>query len=720
MNKKINHNNAVTNSMSITRKQNFIAVILCMCGVLTNFIFIEIVEKTGIPLYLDTVGTIAVSSFGGYLPGILVGFFTNIVKCTEDKTSIYYGVINVLIALASAFFTRRGRKLKVFHILALIAVLTLIGGGLGTLMPWFLDNVGFESESIGNAVYNTGNFSVQDSQLIGNLIMDLADKTVTVLIVIAIGKLLPENLKNKFSFHDWKQKPLSKDDVKSAQNCKNRVMSLQSKILIVFTIALMFIAVSSTVISLIIYRNSIIKERMELAESVASIASSIIDPEKVDFYIEQGDNSEEYRKTESKLKNLLDSSKDIEYIYIYKILEDGCHVVFDIDTEEVKGDNPGDIIPFDEAFNDYLPNLFAGENIDPIISDESYGWLLTDYQPVYNSEGKCVCYSAADVSMKQLVADEKSFVVEMLSLFLGIFILVIAFVWELVEYHIILPVNSMSFKTRAFAYDNEKAREESIEGIKELFIHTGDEIEYLYEAIVKTSVDSMQYVTAIQEKTETIAQMQKALIMVLADMVESRDKNTGDHIRKTAAYTAIILKKMKEKGYYSEQLTDEFIANVVDSAPLHDIGKIQVPDAILNKPGRLTDEEFTKMKTHTTAGGEILEQVIKLVPDSVYLREAKNLAEYHHEKWDGTGYPHGISGENIPLSARVMAVADVFDALVSRRSYKEPFPFDRALDIIREGAGKHFDPKIADAFLSAEDEVIEIAEKFDKMSSGKI
>lgn len=190
-------------------------------------------------------------------------------------------------------------------------------------------------------------------------------------------------------------------------------------------------------------------------------------------------------------------------------------------------------------------------------------------------------------------------------------------------------------------------------------------------------------------------------------MVESRDQNTGDHVRKTAAYVAIIMRELRKEHIYEDQLTDEFMADVINSAPLHDVGKIHVPDAILNKPGKLTDEEFEQMKEHTTAGRDIITQAMNTVSDanSTYLAEARNLAHYHHEKWNGKGYPDGLQGTDIPLSARIMAVADVFDALVSRRSYKEPFTFEKAMDIIREGGGTHFDPNVAEAFIRAGDEV---------------
>ena len=258
---------------------------------------------------------------------------------------------------------------------------------------------------------------------------------------------------------------------------------------------------------------------------------------------------------------------------------------------------------------------------------------------------------------------------------------------------------------RKFAYDTEEGRDKSVEQLQGLDIATGDEIENLYESLSKTIAETVGYLEDVQAKGEEITHMQNGLIYVLADMVESRDKNTGDHVRKTAAYVRLIMEKMREKGLYPEILTDEYMDDVANSAPLHDVGKIMVSDTILNKPGRLTDEEFATMKSHTTAGNRIIASAMALVSDSGYLKEAKNLATYHHERWDGTGYPSGKAGEDIPLSARIMAVADVFDALVSKRSYKEPFSFEKAMSIITEGAGTQFDPQIAAIFAESEEEI---------------
>ena len=175
-------------------------------------------------------------------------------------------------------------------------------------------------------------------------------------------------------------------------------------------------------------------------------------------------------------------------------------------------------------------------------------------------------------------------------------------------------------------------------------------------------------------------------------------------------YTLIIMKNMRKMGIHLRVLTDEYIDDVYKSAPLHDIGKIRITDAILNKPGKLTPDEFEVMKKHALYGGEIIEKLLESLTQASYLEVARDIAMYHHEKWDGSGYPYSLKGEEIPLSARVMAVADVFDALVSRRSYKAPFSIDKAIEIIKNDAGTHFDAKVVEAFLHAESQIRAVAE----------
>ena len=213
----------------------------------------------------------------------------------------------------------------------------------------------------------------------------------------------------------------------------------------------------------------------------------------------------------------------------------------------------------------------------------------------------------------------------------------------------------------------------------------------------------------LRERNEKMLQLQDGIIIGMANLIESRNGETGEHVKRTSAYVNMIARECKRQGIYADILTEEYIERLVKAAPLHDVGKICVSDTILLKPGRFTPEEFEEMKKHASKGGEIIEECFDNLEDKDYLNMAKDVANYHHEKWDGSGYCKGLSGEDIPLSARIMAVADVFDALISKRCYKEPMPLDKAFSIIEESAGTHFDPKIAEVFLSIREEVTKSA-----------
>ena len=208
----------------------------------------------------------------------------------------------------------------------------------------------------------------------------------------------------------------------------------------------------------------------------------------------------------------------------------------------------------------------------------------------------------------------------------------------------------------------------------------------------------------IQEEIIAKSNMQNGVIEHLADIIESRDIETGEHIKRTKKYVTILVEKMKEKDQYKDYLTPQMCEYIIHAAPLHDIGKIAVSDLILCKPGKLTDEEFDKMKIHTVKGGEIINKILNDLGDKEFLNVAYDVAISHHEKWNGKGYPYGIKEEEIPLSGRIMAIADVFDALVAKRVYKDPMPVDKAIDIIINDAGSHFDPNIVEVFKEVIDD----------------
>lgn len=210
----------------------------------------------------------------------------------------------------------------------------------------------------------------------------------------------------------------------------------------------------------------------------------------------------------------------------------------------------------------------------------------------------------------------------------------------------------------------------------------------------------------IREQSERMVQMQESVIDGMATLIESRDGNTGEHVRNTKRYVAMMVQYMYDHHMHTEEIDPDYMTQICNAAPLHDVGKIMISDMILNKPGRFTPEEFAVMQTHSQIGGNIVKDVLGSSTDPDLIQMSSDVAHYHHEKWDGTGYPNGLKGEEIPLSARIMAVADVFDALVSKRVYKDAMDIEEAYRILEKDAGTHFDPELVQVFVAIKDQVM--------------
>ena len=215
----------------------------------------------------------------------------------------------------------------------------------------------------------------------------------------------------------------------------------------------------------------------------------------------------------------------------------------------------------------------------------------------------------------------------------------------------------------------------------------------------------------VERQTKRAKSMQMSTILGMAAMIESRDNSTGGHINRTSACVALFVEHLRKLDDYN--MSENYWDSVINAAPLHDLGKIAVDDAILRKPSGLTDEEYEKMKIHAPYGAKIMSKVLEDVEDKEFVRVATNVAHYHHEKYNGTGYPDQLRGENIPFEARIMALADVFDALASRRYYKDPMSYDEAFELIRQELGHHFDPHLGRIFISLKKEIIALYESFE-------
>ena len=213
----------------------------------------------------------------------------------------------------------------------------------------------------------------------------------------------------------------------------------------------------------------------------------------------------------------------------------------------------------------------------------------------------------------------------------------------------------------------------------------------------------------VREEMEQKNKIHDKILNVLVNLIETRDVNTGEHVTRTKKLVGMIARALQKEDKYKSVLTDETVIRMENAAPLHDVGKIVVSDTILLKPAKLTADEFDKMKIHTTKGGELLDRLFSDMYDEEFLQTAKDIARYHHERWDGKGYPNGLSGEEIPLCARIMAIADVYDALISSRVYKPPLSAEEAFDIMLSDSGTHFDPDIMRVVVTIKDDLFALA-----------
>lgn len=695
-------------------------LILIACGIAVNFLLSTLVRQTDLPFYIDTVGTIIVTAVGGIVPGIITALCTNIINFTMDGESVFYASLNMMIAIVTGAFFESKRIKTVSGKFMFILIISLIGGGLGSIITWFLYGEPSDSPMIVTIMEwleDTFHMSIFGAHVISTFLTDFMDKAISVMIALIVIGTIPEEIRETLMVYGWKHRRLTKKEQGSVTSNIKGHISIGMRTILTIVLSTFIMTIIVTWFSLINYYDATVEQAAAQAEQIAYIASTYIDPTKVDDYIRFGDRVPGYTETAQKFMDLMNSSDDIQFLYAYKPENNGCRVVFDMDATLpdgtfVPGVAPGALVDYESEFAQYRENLLLGDEIPTLEVHDEYGDYLMTYYPVRDENGHCICYAVSNIKLEVVSAFTTDFIGRVVLLFAGFFILIVVIgVWT-ARYRIVMPIAGMTAYAGEVAFMDDELYALKLKKMESLDIHTGDEMELLYKAICKMTSDTVVQMNDIKMKSEEISKMQTGLIITMADMVESRDSDTGAHVQKTAAYVRIILEGLKRHGYYIEKLTDKYIRDVEMSAPLHDIGKIAVSDTVLNKPGKLTDEEFAIMKTHTTEGRKLIESAISKVEGDVYLKEARNMAGYHHERWDGRGYPEGLHGEVIPLSARVMSVADVFDALVSPRVYKPAFPLEKALSIIQEGAGTQFDPKVVEVFMDSLDEVVKIMNKY--------
>ena len=411
------------------------------------------------------------------------------------------------------------------------------------------------------------------------------------------------------------------------------------RLLLLFALLALVMTASIMIVSITSFSNAIKADRADVVAATAKLAAHVIDGDKINQWLENGGDDEAYTATSRQLYDLLSFTPNIEYLYVYKIEPDGCHVVFDFDNPDgasedlpvISASAIGEVVEFDESFEPYLPALFAGERIEMIESKDTYGWLLTQYEPIYDSNGNCVAYVGADISVHGIQKSINS-ITSKVVLICILFLAACIFIGMRMSIH----------------------------------FHRAEEVD------------------ALLEKQQNDKRLLKEFIEAFATVIDLKDSYTQGHSFRVANYTQMLA---QELGY-----DEETVEKYYNIALLHDIGKIGIPDAVLNKPGKLTDDEFALIKSHTERGEEVLKN-ISLMPEILIG------ALSHHERPDGHGYPQGLSGEEIPRVAQIIAVADCFDAMYSNRPYRNRMNFDKVVSIIRESSGTQLTPDVVDAFL---------------------
>ncbi|MCQ2958314.1 MAG: HD domain-containing protein, partial [Candidatus Gastranaerophilales bacterium] len=440
-----------------------------------------------------------------------------------------------------------------------------------------------------------------------------------------------------------------------------------------------------------------------LTDSCAKSAATALYNLPVETYLTKGKNelyNEQLATVNSICKNF-----NLKYLYVY-VPDFENNVVTDIfyvdgtGNKNVKDRDLGAKVNWQlnkqekDAFRDI-------ENNQMFINKNDMGHTITSYAVIKNNNNEPIALVGADLDFDIVT---KEMIITVAKIILFIFFCLLTIYSALMTYLdkvLIKPIVEITDKMQNFVAEQN-------EEFVPVEIETEDEFGLMAASFNKMVMDIKSYIRKISDT-------QTATIFSLAKLAQSRDDATGKHLERVQKYCSILTKKLAEKPKYKTIIDEEFIENIFNASPLHDIGKVGIPDEILLKKEKHTPAEFEKMKMHTTIGYETLQEVHLKFGKSSFIDMGMVIALYHHERWDGKGYPIGISGEKIPLAARIMAVADVYDALSSKRSYKEAFPKEKCLEIMLQGKATQFDPDIIETFVEIIDELEAARKEFEEV-----
>lgn len=484
-------------------------------------------------------------------------------------------------------------------------------------------------------------------------------------------------------------------------NFKNVKHSLTKKITLGFIIVISIVGVFA--FSLYNYYNNKFAKQDQIywASNCARTAANILYDAPISDFLKSGKDII-YKEYLSNLSAIC-KNFDLKYLYVYipDFKKNKLKTIFYLDGKSennIPKRDLGTVVSWD--FNSAEKNAFFGIQDSKIIeTNNQFGHVMTRYAAVYDSNNKPIALVGVDLSFDEInfqlmINFVRGFLVIFVCLFL-IYILLVLYIKQI----ILKPVSLISSRMFNFIKDNEPGQEPII-------LDTQDELASMADAFNRMVADINSY-------TQQIYDTQMETIFSLAKLAQSRDDDTGKHLERVKQYCYVITQKLAEDSPYSDLIDDEFIKNIVNASSLHDIGKVGISDLILLKNGKLTDEEFAQIKKHTIIGAQTLSEVHSKFGNNSFIEMGMIIANYHHERWDGRGYPEGLKGKDIPLAARIMSVADVYDALGTKRVYKDAFSQEKCIAIIKEERGTQFDPIIVDAFLDVVDKLYRVRQEME-------
>ena len=697
-------------------------ILFSMISAALNVGLCYLTTSKDLPLYFDTIGTVFMAFLAGYLPAIGVAVMTSLLCSLFSKDALYFALLGVFVAIRSDAFIRN-KKGGLKALVCLICDVTIMTGVVGTILQWLLlgkPQYAYVSDPAGVMADGNSVLLFFFSMLIV-MGFNLIEKGISILIAYWVYTIIPPEARKMCRASRWKQKPLSRRETKEiTSNISEGSTSLKIKVLFLLMSVVIPLTIILGIITTRTNYNYIKDDGKKMVSDVTSYAASTLDPEHFGKFLVDAKKVSEYgniryMQYNTQLINIKNAFPEIEYLYVYQIKEDACYLIFDTDPDVQKNGTVGERIEFDDVFKPLVKDLVQGKEIEPLEVDSRYGTFITAYHPINDSEGRPTnFYVGADITLKTYQDYAMEFILKVAFASSGFFAMIVAFGLWTSSHQLVYPIGSLVNSIDGFmkGFTDQEKLDESVKKLESLDIRTGDELEKLYKAVCEMANQTAEQMRSNRLLVRSNEKMQTGLIVTMADIFENQNIDSKAHVQKTAEYVRIILESLRRKGYYSEKISDKYINDVEMSAPLYDIGKVKIPDSILNKPGELTGDEREIMKTHTTEGRKILENAIATVEGENYLKEARNMAAYHHEHWDGLGYPLGLHGEVIPLSARIMAIADAFDEMTSPRRYRTAISAQEALDKIKEGAGSRFDPRCVEAFADSFTEVKGVIRKY--------